>query len=140
MRPAVRILISMIWFVCNTMTFATTTSEEHFNNRHMQQRYETLLRDIRCVVCHQQNLAESEAALAMDLRHKIFDLLQAKQSDEEIKAYLVARYGNAILLQPPLMAQTVILWGFPLLGLLLVFLTLLRLSKKPADSQSDVLG
>lgn len=148
MRPAALDRLKMIlvygWiFFCsiaNNMSFATTLSDEHFNNHHLQQRYEALLQEVRCVVCRQQNLAESEAVLAIDLRHKIFELLKSQQSDEAIKAYLTMRYGDAILLRPPLTPQTLFLWGFPLMGILLVFLTLLRFAKKPVGSTNDVLG
>ena len=82
-------------------------------------RFSALTNETRCVVCQFQNIAESNAPLAGSLREKIYQLIQAKKSDEEIKAYLVKRYGEVILLKPRFNPLTAVLWLFPLLAILI---------------------
>ena len=72
------------------------------------------------MVCHGQSLAQSDAALAEDFRRKIHELMEQHQSDAQIKAFLVQRYGEAILFSPPLNPATSLLWFFPALLLLLI--------------------
>lgn len=80
-------------------------------------RYRTFIQEIRCVVCQGQNIADSNAPLAADLRQKIYAMIMAHQSDEVIKTYLVKRYGEFILLRPRVTAKTWVLWAFPWMGL-----------------------
>jgi cytochrome c-type biogenesis protein CcmH/NrfF len=80
-------------------------------------RYTTLIKETRCVVCQGQNLADSAAPLAQDLRKKIYTLILNHQTDEEIKNYLVQRYGEFILLRPTWHPATWLLWLFPWIAL-----------------------
>lgn len=79
-----------------------------------QARFQALAAELRCVVCQNQSLADSNAVLAQDLRHEVFDMMREGHSDEEIKHYLVARYGDFVLYRPPVQANTVVLWVAPL--------------------------
>jgi cytochrome c-type biogenesis protein CcmH len=74
--------------------------------------------ELRCLVCQNQTLADSNAELADDLRREVRSLAQSGKSDEEIKAYLVQRYGDFVLYRPPVKPSTWLLWGgpFALLG------------------------
>lgn len=78
-----------------------------------QARFETLTTELRCLVCQNQNLAESNAALANDLRGQIFQQIQKGQTNKEIIEYLVARYGDFILYSPPMNRLTLGLWFGP---------------------------
>jgi len=89
-------------------------------------RYDALINEIRCVVCQNQSIADSSAPLAKDLREKITVMMTENKSDEEIKHYLVQRYGEFILLRPPFNKFTIILWTFPFVALGLVVLLLTR--------------
>ena len=73
---------------------------------------------LRCLVCQNQSIAESNAELALDLRRQIGEQIAAGRSDDEIVDYMVARYGDFVLYQPPVKGTTLLLWGGP--GLLLV--------------------
>lgn len=84
-----------------------------------QKQFQTLTAELRCLVCQNQNIAESNASLAVDLRNQIYQQINAGKSNQEIIAYLVARYGNFILYKPPLEPATLALWFGPFL--LLVF-------------------
>jgi cytochrome c-type biogenesis protein CcmH len=74
---------------------------------------------LRCLVCQNQTIAESNAELAQDLRRQVHEQIAAGKSDDEIVDYMVARYGDFVLYQPPVKATTVLLWGGPALLLLL---------------------
>ncbi len=95
-----------------------------------QTRFQTLTSELRCLVCQNQNLAESNASLAVDLRQKIYQHIQQGQSDQEIIDYLVARYGDFILYQPPFNAKTLGLWLGPLVFLLISIVFLLCYIKR----------
>lgn len=81
-------------------------------------RLKRLESELRCLVCQNQTLADSNASLADDLRHEVRELAQAGKSDDEIRAFLVARYGDFVLYDPPLKTTTLLLWigPFALLG------------------------
>jgi len=81
-------------------------------------RFQSLLMELRCPKCQNQSLAESDAPIAMDLRQKIYELIKEGKSDQEIREYLVARYGDFINYRPPLRANTIILWAGPVVLLL----------------------
>lgn len=84
-----------------------------FNTPSEQQRFENLTMQLRCLVCQNQNLAESNSGLAADLRDQVYQHIQKGQSDKEIVDYLVARYGNFILYRPPFSLSTAGLWLGP---------------------------
>jgi len=81
-------------------------------------RFQALTRELRCPKCQNQDLADSNAPIAGDLRREIQRLLAAGQSDEEIIAYLEQRYGEFIRYRPPFEGRTLLLWTLPALGLL----------------------
>lgn len=90
-----------------------------FSNLNDQKRFETLTSGLRCLVCQNQNIAESNAGLASDLRDQVYEKIKKGESDKEILDYLVARYGNFILYTPPFQVQTLGLWLAPFLFFLI---------------------
>jgi cytochrome c-type biogenesis protein CcmH len=90
-----------------------------FMNPEQEVRYNELILELRCLVCQNQNLADSDAPLAQDLRKEIYDMMQAGRSNEEIKTFLVDRYGDFVLYKPPIKANTLALWLAPAVLLLL---------------------
>ena len=84
----------------------------------MEKRARALSAELRCMVCQNQSIDDSDAALAKDLRVLVRERLQAGDSDEEVLDYLVARYGQFVLLRPRFEPQTLLLWGMPLALLL----------------------
>ena len=89
-----------------------------FENQQQQDRFDKLTKELRCLVCQNQNLADSDAQLAHDLRREVHELLLSGRSDEEIKQFLVDRYGDFVLYRPPVQTNTYLLWLAPLLMLL----------------------
>lgn len=89
-----------------------------FRDRQQELRFQRLTAQLRCLVCQNENLADSNATLARDLRHQVFAQLQAGRSDAQIKQYMVDRYSRFVLYDPPLAPGTWLLWFGPLLFLL----------------------
>jgi cytochrome c-type biogenesis protein CcmH len=83
-----------------------------------QQRYITLIHELRCMQCQNETLADSEVSLAADLRLEVHDLVAQGKSDAEVRDYLVSRYGDFILFRPRVSWRTAWLWALP--GLLLL--------------------
>jgi len=84
-----------------------------FKDRAEEIRFQHLAKELRCLVCQNQNLADSEADLAKDLRKQVFDLMREGKSYAEIKQYLVSRYNDFVLYDPPLKPGTWLLWFAP---------------------------
>lgn len=80
-----------------------------------QRRYQTLINELRCLVCQNQAISESNAPLAQDLREQVRTQIAAGRTDDEIRQYLIARYGDYVLYRPPLSARTLLLWTAPFL-------------------------
>lgn len=120
------LVLFYFFIICTT---ATAQERYPFTSTADTNRFQSLTKEIRCVVCQNQNLAESNAPLANDLREKIYQMVRDNKSNEEIKHYLVNRYGEFILLRPSVNKFTFLLWTFPFIGLsiaLLFLLTFLR--------------
>ncbi|MDR3501527.1 MAG: cytochrome c-type biogenesis protein CcmH [Legionella sp.] len=89
-------------------------------------QFNHLLKDLRCLVCQNQDLADSNADLAKDLKGRVYQLVKEGKSDSEITDYLSARYGDFILFKPPVKAITYLLWFGPAFFLILGFLIFWR--------------
>lgn len=99
-----------------------------FEDEQKAQRFRQLAEDLRCPKCQNQNLADSNAPVAIDLRDKVYELLQQDKTDEQIVDYLVARYGDFVRYNPPFRLDTLLLWLGPLLamGFGIVLLVVIR--------------
>ena len=101
-----------------------------FPNQQMQDRFDALTFELRCAVCQNQSLADSDAPLAHDLRREIHDMMIAGQSNEQIKKFMVDRYGDFVLYRPPVQANTWLLWLGPFILLIIGGLVLRSSIKK----------
>jgi cytochrome c-type biogenesis protein CcmH len=82
-------------------------------------QFHYLLKNLRCLVCQNQDLADSNAGLAKDLREQVYHLVQEGKTDNEVEQYLADRYGDFVLFKPPVKGLTLLLWFGPLLFLIL---------------------
>ena len=96
----------------------------------LERRVTDLAHELRCLVCQNQSLAESNAPLAMDLRNQIRSQLAAGKSEREVIDYLVERYGDFVRYRPPLKASTVLLWAGPFVFLVGGFYLLARILRR----------
>jgi cytochrome c-type biogenesis protein CcmH len=108
-----------------------------FENQAMDDRFDTLAFELRCPVCQNQNLADSDAPLAHDLRQEIYDQMMAGRSDEQIKQFMVERYGDFVLYRPPVQPNTWLLWLGPMLMLIIGGFVLRTSVKKRAALQGS---
>ena len=102
-----------------------------------ESRYQNMIGQLRCLVCQNQNLADSNADLAKDLRAKTYQMIRSGASDVEIVDFMAARYGDFVLYRPPLGGRTALLWGAPFIFLLIalaVFFYTLRKRKIVEES------
>ena len=99
-----------------------TTNIYNFTSKQQEAQFSHLLKELRCLVCQNQDLNDSNADLAKDLREEVYNLVTNNQSDSEIIHYLTTRYGDFILFKPPVRSITLLLWygplGFFLFGML----------------------
>lgn len=114
------ILIFPLFFLSVAISSAPTPFYS-FDSPHQEQIFTRLTTESRCLVCQNQSLADSDAPLAVDLRDDIYRLVKEGKDEKMIQDFLVERYGNYILLRPPLNKNTWILWTSPFLLLLLGF-------------------
>tara|TARA_B100000029_G_C17549866_1_gene949718 strand:- start:1064 stop:1471 length:408 start_codon:yes stop_codon:yes gene_type:complete len=104
--------------------------EEVLNNSKQETRARNISKNIRCMVCQNQSIDESSSDLAKDLRIMIRNKIKEGNSDKEIYKFLTSRYGDFILLKPPMKLSTLILWFLPLIFFLIGILFLFYHNKK----------
>ncbi|SEI39768.1 cytochrome c-type biogenesis protein CcmH [Azotobacter beijerinckii] len=127
-----------------SMTAQAAIDTYEFNSDAERERYRALIEELRCPKCQNQNIADSDAPIAMDLRREIYRMLGEGQSDAQIVDYLVARYGDFVRYKPPLDARTMLLWygpaGFLVVGFGVLALILVRRRRSVATSASNILS
>lgn len=101
-------------------------------------RYQALINELRCVVCQNQSIAESNAPLAQDLRGQVASQINEGRSDAEIRSYLTDRYGDFVLYNPPLRLRTALLWFGPFLLLVLGVVIVIRQTRRPTAPASPM--
>jgi cytochrome c-type biogenesis protein CcmH len=110
--------VLMALFLFSGIALAQAIDPLPFKDHAEEVRFQSLTRELRCLVCQNENLADSNADLARDLRHEVFDLMQQGKSDDQIRQYLVDRYSDFVLYDPPVQTSTLLLWFGPLAILL----------------------
>lgn len=111
-----------------------------FDDPEKEKRFHHLAFELRCPKCQNQNIADSNAEIAQDLRTKIFQMLNAGKNDNEIVGYMVERYGDFVLYEPRVRPQTYLLWYGPALFLVLglaVVALIIRSRKKQYQQTND---
>ncbi|MXW48114.1 MAG: cytochrome c-type biogenesis protein CcmH [Gammaproteobacteria bacterium] len=116
-------LFSVLMLLIFSLSANAATEVLEFDSTQQEQRYHELIDELRCLVCQNQNLADSNAALAQDLRERTYQMVRSGDSSDEIIDYMVARYGEFIMYRPPLRTSTYLLWFGPLVFLLLAVFT-----------------
>ncbi len=100
-----------------------------FEDPRLESSYQELINEVRCLVCQNQTIADSNAPLASDLRREIHQMMGNGASRPEVVEFLVARYGDFVLYRPPFHSKTWLLWGAPVFLLALGFLIFARILK-----------
>ena len=132
---------TLMLFLWLTVAVANTADLVKFSDPAYHERYQLLITELRCPKCQNQNLADSNAPISLDLRAQIQQLLEKGLSNHEIEEYLTQRYSEFILYRPEVNQKTYLLWLSPLLFLGVGFVTVLRLSRRSTEISSlDVSG
>lgn len=126
---------AFIFLLCFTVAAYAVEPDEVLPDAVQEARARALTAELRCVVCQNESVDDSNAPLAKDIRVLVRERIQAGDSDEEVRDYIVARYGEFVLLRPPLSVNTILLWFGPVVllvgGLVLAFLYVRRLNRTP---------
>ncbi|EGT80431.1 cytochrome C-type biogenesis protein [Haemophilus haemolyticus M21621] len=133
------------WLFLTALLFSSVAFSSidalNFTSPQQESDYHQLTQSLRCPQCQNNNIADSNATIAVDMRGKVFELLQEGKSKNDVVDYMVARYGNFVTYDPPMTASTLVLWIAPLLLVLLGVVFLLRRKPKTqsAVKSQDVL-
>jgi cytochrome c-type biogenesis protein CcmH len=134
-----RLLAAFLLVVAVAMPALAVEPDEILSDPALEARARALSAGFRCLVCQNQSVDDSDAPLARDLRLLIRERLKAGNSDAEVKAYVVSRYGDFVLLRPPFDARTLLLWLSPFILLLagLFFLATRRRAALPHEPLTE---
>lgn len=134
------LLVLMTALLCTQLAFAIDTAPA-FEDPAQQARYDRVIRELRCLQCRSETIADSNATLAADLRRQVREMMATGKSDEEIFQHMVDRYGDYVLYKPPLAARTWVLWGAPILlligGAAVAVFVIARKSRLPDTDPAD---
>jgi cytochrome c-type biogenesis protein CcmH len=123
-------LLACLLAVCGRALAIDT--EAAFDDPVLQHRYEAINRELRCLVCQNQTIADSNATLAQDLRREVREMIAAGSTDDEIRDFMIERYGDFVLYRPRMTAQNFLLWSAPVLLLLGGAVVVVRVVRKRA--------
>lgn len=112
-RVGPALIAALLVLLAPALAGATVFTPRDFPTPEHEKRYRAIVAGLRCLVCQNQNIADSNADLAADLRRKVFEMVVGGAGDDVIIDYMVARYGDFVLYQPPLRPATVALWFGP---------------------------
>jgi cytochrome c-type biogenesis protein CcmH len=134
--PSLKGLLLAVLVALAVPAFAIDT-QRAFDDPALQARYEQINRELRCLVCQNQTIADSNATLAQDLRREVREMIEAGKSDAEIRDFMIQRYGDFVLYRPRMTPVNFLLWGAPVLLLLLGTFVGIRIIRKQAASVDD---
>ena len=138
-----RLLRTVLAALCLTWAAAGLAGLEKFDftGNVDEHRFKELIAEIRCLVCQNQSLADSDADLAHDLRQEVYDLMQTGQDNAQIVDFMVARYGDFVLYNPPVKPSTYLLWYGPFvlltIGILLLIKTVRQRTRQTESGFSE---
>ncbi|OAN18826.1 cystathionine gamma-synthase [Photobacterium jeanii] len=130
-------LLAGLMLALLTSTSAVAAIEVHsFDNVDQEEAFQELTATLRCPKCQNNTIADSDAPLARDMRQKVYDMLQQGKDKEDVVDYMVARYGNFVTYEPPVMLSTIILWLGPLFFIVGGFTVLVLRSRRNNEPQA----
>ncbi|HEC07430.1 cytochrome c-type biogenesis protein [Thiolapillus sp.] len=134
-----RVLL-LICLLAATAAVTANIETYKFDDARKEADYQTLVHELRCLVCQNQNLADSNAELAQDLRRKTYEMVEKGLSKDEVVEYMVARYGDFVLYKPPLQRNTLALWGGPFVIFIIAVVVLIRIIRRRPSSSERLLS
>jgi cytochrome c-type biogenesis protein CcmH len=136
-----RLAAAALFLVATTLSALAVQPDEVLKDPALEARARELSADLRCLVCQNQSIDDSEAPLARDLRLLIRERLTAGDSDEKVIGFIVGRYGEFVLLRPRFETKTILLWAGPFALLILAALFLLaHRQRRAAEEETPLSG
>jgi len=132
------ILIGLLIFSASYFVQAAPNDTYSFDDPVTEQRYRELVKELRCPKCQNQNLADSNSQIAIDLRDQVYAMLHQNKSDQEIVMYMVDRYGEFVLYRPKVNKLTYALWFGPAIFLLVGFIIIISIARKKSASKKEL--
>ncbi len=136
-RALIAIVIFASFFGSTAAVASSTTEAALAADPVAEKRLQALSEELRCLVCQNQNIADSNAELAQDLRREIRTMIRDGKSDKEIIDFMVVRYGDFVLYRPPVKGITLLLWGGPLALMLLGLVILVRYLRRRVSRMAE---
>jgi len=118
-------------------TFAESIEAKDFESLNQESRYQALIENIRCPVCQGQSIGGSNSSLAKDLREQVRQMILSNQSNKEIYQFMVDRYGDFVVFNPPMNWKTYLLWFAPLVFLVFCLIYLIRSTRSKDEILTD---
>ncbi len=123
-------LLKVLIFMTFSFNCLAGVEFKKFDTPQQEEVYRVLIEELRCLVCQNQTIADSNASLAQDLRRQVYEMLQQGKTKDEIAKYMTDRYGDFVLYNPPFKAKTGILWIGPVVFLLIGLVILIIFTRK----------
>ncbi len=135
-------IITLFFFMCVSFSSISAPVETfQFDSPETEKIFHKLSEELRCLVCQNQNVAESNADLAKDLRLEIYTMLSEGKTEDEIVDFMVQRYGDYVLYRPPLKPMTWLLWFGPIIIFTIGLIFVVRFMRSQDDAtQTDSLS
>ena len=134
-----RYLVPLLMLSVSVLVVEARVEAYHFEDPAQEARYKQLIDELRCLVCQNQNLADSNAELAQDMRRLTYEMVSKGASNEEVVLFMVERYGDFVLYRPPFKTSTALLWVGPFIILAVGVMVLVMLIRKRAVEPPPVL-
>lgn len=122
--------LSVLILLMLSVNYCPAVEYKKFDTPQQEQTYKVLINELRCLVCQNQTIADSNAELAQDLRRQVHEMLQQGKSKDEIADFMTQRYGDFVLYNPPFKAKTGLLWIGPIVFLLIGLVLIVLFSRK----------
>jgi len=133
-------LIILLSFFLTLAVHAAPIETFKFDSVHDEQLFHKLSEGLRCLVCQNEAIAESNADLAKDLRLQVYNMIRQGKSEDEIKSYMVQRYGDYVLFRPPFKPLTWLLWLGPTVIFFIALFYVIKIVRAQPQQEEDVLS
>jgi cytochrome c-type biogenesis protein CcmH len=125
-----KFLYLLLFFLLAQLIYADNSNKEYALSNQQEKRYNSLIDEIRCPICQGQSIGGSNSELAKDLRNKVIELIIKGNSDDQIRQFMIDRYGDFVSFKPPVNKITYLLWFAPFIFLIFAITLFVRSVKK----------
>ncbi|MEJ2214214.1 MAG: cytochrome c-type biogenesis protein CcmH [Gammaproteobacteria bacterium] len=129
----------LLVFILSSLPVQARVSAYEFDTPEQEAAYKEMVSELRCLVCQNQNIADSNAELAQDLKRKTYEMVMQGKDKNEIADFMVQRYGDFVLYRPPLSNTTLLLWSGPFIIFVIGIIVLIRVIKSKQRDHSNQL-